>query len=351
MPKPNTGLFTRLNIITIIAVYLLILVGGIVRSTGSGMGCPDWPKCFGEYVPPTAVSSLPSNYQEIYLNKRIAKNLRVSSMFEKLGFVALAKQMTEDESVFVEQEFNVVKTWIEYLNRLLGVIVGFLIVLCLGSSLRYWKLDKPVVWASIGALVLVMFQGWIGSIVVSTNLLPGMITFHMLLAIGLIILLIWLRLRTETGEVGQLNTIGNRTKVLLIVSMVLFVVQILLGTQVREAIDEIAHTLGESLRSNWIEELGLTFYIHRSYSLVLMALYLYLASGLLKELKSNRGVVALVMYVLLGMIVLEILSGAIMTYFALPRFVQPIHLTLALAIFGAEYYLYLLINRRSAVSA
>ena len=76
----------------------LILAGGIVRATGSGMGCPDWPKCFGRWIPPTEFSQLPSNYREIYGAKLKG-----------------------------EVEFNAVKTWIEYANRLLGVLVGFFV--------------------------------------------------------------------------------------------------------------------------------------------------------------------------------------------------------------------------------
>jgi cytochrome c oxidase assembly protein subunit 15 len=115
--KPKKGLFKKLNTITIIAVYFLILVGGIVRSTGSGMGCPDWPKCFGNYIPPTDESELPVNYQETYLEKRLEKNKRLAKVLSAIGLEQSAKDVLEGEMVLEEQAFNSTKTWIEYLNR------------------------------------------------------------------------------------------------------------------------------------------------------------------------------------------------------------------------------------------
>lgn len=339
--------FIRVNSVILIAVYLLIFVGGVVRNTGSGMGCPDWPKCFGKYVPPVDSSELPENYQDIYAEKRYQKNVRLSSMFSALGMDRLSERIVNDKSILEEEEFNVSKTWVEYLNRLLGALIGLFIGVGVIVSFPFWRDQKKIVMLSLGSLVLVGFIGWVGSIVVSTNLLPGIVTFHMILAIALIGLLIYTRFSLKKDQMAEVvSHKPYKVKRLVLVCLMLFVAQVVLGTQVREAVDIIAGRLGEANKWAWIDELGLTFYIHRSYSLIILGLHVYLVYRLMKSVEEFHSAKMLV-WTLLGMVVLEVATGVSMAYFAFPFLVQPLHLLVAVLIFGLQYYLYLVIKEKS----
>lgn len=334
-------LFRRFSAVTIIAVYLLIAVGGVVRSTGSGMGCPDWPKCFGSWVPPTSVDQLPADYKEDYVQRRVEKNKKFSKYLTALGFNDLAYQVGNDPSILEEEDFNAVKTWVEYVNRLLGAVIGLLIFGTFVLSIRYWKKDRPITVLSFVAFVLVGFQGWIGSIVVSTNLLQWMITIHMLLAILIVCLLIYVYFRSKRTQFDEVVEISPKLKFITIICLLLTLVQVVLGTQVREGIDMVA-AIAE--RSDWISNLGITFLIHRSYSLLLLALHGYLFYLLLK----TEALESIVKWLLIVVIV-EILSGVIMAYFGVPAFIQPIHLLLGTLIIGVQYYLLLRINYKKRI--
>lgn len=359
-------LFKNFSILTVVAIYLLILVGGIVRSTGSGMGCPDWPKCFGQWIPPTQESELPADYRDVYKQKRMAKNERFAKLLNKLGFDDMSFRITKDPLVLIEEPFNVTKTWIEYLNRVLGVLIGFFIFLAFIFSLPYRKTDKTVVVLTFAAFIMVGLEGFIGSIVVSTNLLPALISVHMLLAIAIVLVLIYALARAfyqgtitnkvatklENNYILQNNLSNNFINNLLIISLITSIIQILLGTQIREAIDLIASTIAD--RNLWIDNLGLSFYVHRSFSLVILALHSYLAYTLFKQAANNYEIIKAEKlkfwaYILVAFIGIEILTGAIMAYFAVPALLQPVHLTLATVIVGVQFWVYLLVNEQKWV--
>jgi cytochrome c oxidase assembly protein subunit 15 len=340
--KKSINSYRRLSGITVVAVYFLILVGGIVRSTGSGMGCPDWPKCFGSIIPPTSVDQLPANYQEIYLEKRLAKNDRFVATLSKLGFTATAEQLANDKTIQVEEEFNATKTWIEYINRLIGVVIGLLILATLIKSLSLWSQDKWIVGTAFFALVLVTFTGWVGSIVVSTNLLAWMITFHMLLALALVAMLLYSHRRASRllSEKNSTHPMPKKILWLLISVSFLMLIQVVLGTQVREGIDRVSFAMGNLLREEWIGRVGVVFLIHRSFSLVLLGLHvLYFILAFKFSTRSTS--LNNWNQVLLALLVIEIASGVGMAYFGLPAYLQPIHLLFGSLILGVQFILML----------
>ncbi|PVY41657.1 COX15/CtaA family protein [Pontibacter virosus] len=326
--------FRNIGVLTVLAVYFLILVGGIVRSTGSGMGCPDWPKCFGSWVPPTDVSQLPDDYLEVYKEQRVDKNKRLAGFLDKIGFDKVAGQLRDHPLQHIETDFNVTKTWIEYINRLVGVVIGILIFLTVLYAIPYLKTDKSVFYLSLLSFVLVGFQGWLGSIVVSTNLLPVTITIHMALALVIVALLQYAVIRSQAAFITpRFEASKHLLTVIGLVAAATFV-QILIGTQVREEVDIVAFEMNGSNRDLWVDQLGLSFNIHRSFSILLLALHLYMAY-LIYKLKDRQ--LNMMVNWMMVLLVAEIAFGVIMAYFAIPAFLQPLHLTIATLLFGVQF--------------
>lgn len=322
--------FRRLTITTLAAVYLLILIGGIVRSTGSGMGCPDWPKCFGSWVPPSSVSQLPQNYKSVYSDYRQKKNQKFARYLKFIGLRDTANRILNDKSVLHEADFNVTKTWVEYGNRIVGVIIGLLIFGVALSSLKFRKSKSLLTILSFFTLFLVGFQGWIGSFVVSSNLTPWTVTVHMFLALVIVALLIYLIEMTDLEHRKFQTPLGFWW---LMACIGVLLVQILLGTRVRESIDGIMSFFP---RASWLEEIGGTFVIHRSFSWIVLILHM----GLIVNLRKTQGLKSFPLWLIL-LILGTILTGVGMAYFGVPAFLQPVHLLLATASFGMQFYLLL----------
>lgn len=305
--------FRRLGALTIFAVYFVILVGGIVRASGAGMGCPDWPTCFGQWVPPTDESQLPANYHEIYAAR---------------GYENTA--------------FNPVKTWTEYTNRLVGVTIGCLIFLTAWSSRIYLKADKTIFYLALSVFLLVGFQGWLGSAVVASNLKPLMITLHMLLALGIVALLIYAIARSQKPLLRAVDShwLTPRFATVLKVAMGMTLLQIAMGTQVREAVDYIAHEHSYIERQYWRDSFPIIFYVHRSFSSIILFTNLWLVWKI-REQAAPGSLLLRLGYVLAGLIVTAILAGVSLDRLGFPAFAQPVHLLMANLIFGAQFFLFI----------
>lgn len=314
--------FRRLGMLTICAVYFVILVGGIVRASGAGMGCPDWPTCFGQWVPPTSESQLPTNYHEIYAQRG-----------------------------YENTEFNPVKTWTEYTNRLVGMTIGFLIFATAWSSRIYLKTDKPVFYLAVTAFLLVGFQGWLGSTVVASNLNPIKITIHMVVALLIVALLIYTITRSQRNTFApiDLNVLPPKFKTVLFVVMGMSLLQISMGTQVREAVDFISHEHAYIGREFWREDFPIIFYVHRSFSSLILFTNAWLVWRLWQNITRNHPIVKAGV-LLFGLIVTAILAGVSLDRLGMPPVAQPIHLLMANLILGTQFFMWMVLRYSTSKS-
>lgn len=283
--------FRKFAILSLLSIYLLILAGGIVRSTGSGMGCPDWPKCFGRFIPPTKVEELPLHYETIY-----------------------------QEKLHGEVEFNATKTWIEYINRLLGALTGIIVLIT--TALAY-KEGRKVFLPTLASLALILANAVLGKYVVDSFLLPGVVTAHMLLSIGVVYFLVKALNNQSSSAVIPLQ---NRHWIG--ISLLIVLVQIILGTQVRENMDHVISELGDGTKDQWVAHLNLVYIVHRTFSWAILICHLVLWKKLAKS--------PLQMYRkwLLVLVGISFVTGILMAYFALPLGSQAVHLLISLVLIG-----------------
>jgi len=331
--------FQKINLLSIVLLFILILAGGVVRSTGSGMGCPDWPKCFGGYIPPTSVAELPADYKQKYINGNLAKNLRFAKTLDVFGYSDLAQRIRQDKSILVPEEFNAARTWTEYINRLIGAISGLFILAATIYSFSYWSLNKAIPLLSLFNLILIGFQAWLGSLVVSTNLTAWVITVHLLLALAILAIAIYTYHLAKVN--GKYEIKSNAiTRLVTVVVLILSILQITFGTEVREKIDSIASRLQEGYRGDWVTDAGTIFFQHRDAAIVVLIgnIMLY---ALVRKGFGRHSLQQQIMSFTFLMLILQIVTGILLTYVSLPPMAQAAHILLASLIFGAQFYLLL----------
>jgi heme a synthase len=301
--------YIRLARISVGAVLFLILVGGIVRSTGSGMGCPDWPKCFGRLVPPTKVEDIPRSFFEIHPQ-------------------------------FESKTFNAAQTWTEYLNRLVGAVFGLLMLVTALLSVAFFRKNRRITLLSFLALLLTGFEGWLGKLVVDKNLEGGMVTLHMLGALVIVAFLIVSNYLAAPQHPKALHAGGSQKLVWLGLAVVLLTLgQILVGTQVRESVDVAAQQLGPRGRDGWLQP-SLFYSIHKTAWMLLAAGAAFWVRGVSAELGSNRSV-RLTGIGIMASMGLEICFGLVLAMFDLPPVVQPLHMLFANLIFALAFSMWM----------
>ena len=340
--------FERFAKLTLVSIFLIIVAGAVVRMTGSGMGCPDWPKCFGLVIPPTSIDQI-----EWDSGKTFSEGQMI--IFEEqlwsanTNFVSADSYNQNNWTLYTKHDyasFNPAHTWTEYVNRLIGAVSGGFTFIMLFMSFRYWKTHRNIVSLSALVVFLMGFQGWLGATVVYSVLQPVQITIHMLMALLIVALMVYLISELPSEKKMETLRYDPVIRKLLVAALVLSIIQIALGTQVRQLIDEISSSFDYGQRELWLGLVGNTFKVHRSFAIVLVVV-----NGLLfiRNYKFSLGY-TLPKYIL-GVILVEVFSGVVLSYMDMMALMQPIHMVAACVLFVLQIALFFQIKKqRSQVS-
>lgn len=328
-------LFLKSAKIALVLVYLVIIAGALVRMTGSGMGCPDWPKCFGYYIPPTEKSELLFTPKKEYSKGQVIIKDE-TLLVVKEDFVAQKEFNAVNWEKYAKHDyavFNPLHTWVEYINRLCGALAGLACFATFLLSFSFWKERKSFVLFSLLICVLMGFQAWLGKTVVDSVLNPYKITIHMLTAFIIVGMQLYLIYKVSKKEDSKF-VYNSKFHQLIIVVLALTVIQVVLGTSVREHIDQIGETGAPKIM--WLQSPTLNFYIHRSFSILVLLANLYLFTQNRKLILGYNKINWVI-----GILFFEILSGITMAYFEFPFGSQTVHIVLASILFGIQFYLLL----------
>lgn len=288
-------IFQKFALSSTVATYFLIFIGGLVRVSGAGLGCPDWPKCFGKWIPPLSRNEIPQ------------------------GFDAAS--------------YNITLAWIEYLNRLAGMITGLLILITAILAIINFRKQKLILIPSILAAIMVAFQGWYGSIVVKSQLLPFTVSIHMLIALVIASLLIYVTYHSFNHERSHAGSDTKSHKSLLLILWFITIVQILFGTQTRSQIEIVWDQFPLLAASAVLARVGLINHIHAILGIcvALCTILIGLKIQRIPNLSENRKQNIWLMVIL---VFLQVVVGLILQIIGLPPVLQVFHLWIASLLIG-----------------
>jgi cytochrome c oxidase assembly protein subunit 15 len=298
-------IFRQFAFISTIATYIVIFAGGLVRVSGAGLGCPDWPKCFGRWFPPTNISQLPPNI---------------------------------DPSLF-----NITLAWIEYVNRLAGVILGFLILITAFLAIKYYRKEMRILIPSLLAAILVAFQGWQGGQVVESELASHIVSIHMGVAFLIVSLLIYVTQQAyyyEYPDEEKKSDYPNKSSFWIGLLWLLTIVQIVLGTEVRSGLELIEKEFPLLPETSWLGKVGLVSHIHTFLGIVIVIGTFQVGSRILRLSKGASDMVKQVIWGMMTLGLVQVLIGAVLVVIGLPDIMEIFHLWVASLYVGAILVLF-----------
>jgi cytochrome c oxidase assembly protein subunit 15 len=236
--------------------------------------------------------------------------------------------------------FNPALMWTEYLNRLLGVTVGFLIFATAISAWRHHRHQPKILWTTIAAFLLVGYEGWLGGRVVAHQLAPWIVTAHLIVAIVIVQLLLYATFTAAaTHATSAARATGSTWFATGLIALTLL--QAGVGTQVRGDIDDAV--AGGVARDAALATVGRLDFLHRDLAFVV----LIVSTLSILWLLSKRSRLIRWGFAILALVVAQIALGLWMAYGSMVPAAQIWHLTIASLLLGAETIWWLLSWRES----
>ena len=323
--------FQRIAFAAFVFLEVLITAGAVVRATGSGMGCPDWPFCYGRWIPPTRVEQIDFGKLDIARFQRKA---------ERWG-----RNPSTITPETLRAEFNPVATWTEFINRLTSLPLTLAVLATCIAAVGQWRQGRGIVLVmSLLALALLLVNAWLGARVVYSGLSPGVITTHMALAIAMLCVLVFVAWR-GTGRPWTIDLSGPAARTAKWLGWGLFaavVIEGIMGSQVREMTDELAKIHAGENRAQWVGELEQTmvYLVHRSFSWAVLALALVFG---LKARKSCGRPGWLERWII-GLVFAQMALGLVLSQIGIVMSAQILHIVLS-SLLVSGLFLWLLAAR------
>lgn len=322
----------RIAWIALLSVLLLVVVGATVRVTGSGLGCPDWPTCWGCLIPPTSADQIDVDSLDL-------EKFRRHAIRKGIDPATITRET-------VLESFNPVHTWIEFVNRLTSLPLGFA---TLGLALTSFFTRSKHWWWVVGlswfSLLDVIANAIMGAIVVRSGLQPGIITLHMALAfllIAVLVTIIWLT-RPESKPLSIEPALRKRLTIAALVFFACLFCEGIMGSQLREQTDELAHAAAAATdgvvgtdRSEWVESLEKTmiYKVHRSFSWTLL-----ITAGLMLFWTTRaKGTALREPRFIFAMVIAMMLMGIILAHVAIFQVVQVLHVGMTAVLLAVAWH-------------
>ena len=301
----NIYQFYKSSIITVILLYILILVGGFVRITESGDDCPDWPKCYGSWLPPLTIEDIPEKFNP-----------------------------TQDK---------VYGAWIEYFNRMVGVILGLSMLYTFYKSFNVFKKDKTLFYGSFSSLLLIIIAGWFGGQIATnidgTNIIyQHSVSIHLYIAILATISLVY---TTNRGFIVIFPNIEQKSNYspyvvnLLICILILNLLLVFSGSFIRTFLDDaLLNKYSYFIRmEKYVNTTGLTKFIHPTLGFLMLTLSAILWNHIM-NISNSSSTVQLIVKFILYLICFQILVGEGLRFNMIHESFRLYHLWLSSAILG-----------------